>query len=171
MFFVLQPAQNQKADIERLINDYSQNLMRLCLLILGDYQLAEEAVQDTLYNAYRHYGSFRRESSEKTWITRIAVNVCRGYMRRPSFKETSFSIPLQYMEDTAVEDAAEAVEAVTFLNMVCTLPFAYRQALLLRYYQDMSVKDIARTLHVKENTVSVRLKRAKEMLKTTLKEV
>ena len=59
MFFVLPLAEERKPDIERLIEEYSKPLMRMCYMILKDEQLAEEAAFDTLYKVYKNYKSFR----------------------------------------------------------------------------------------------------------------
>ena len=77
----------REPDINRLIDCYSQSLTRLCYLYLKDEQLAQEAVQDTLYRAYQKYHTFQGKSKEKTWITSIAINICKDYMRKPSYRE------------------------------------------------------------------------------------
>ena len=60
--------------LERLMNDYGDALLRMCCLYLKDYQLAEDAVQETFIKAMKSYGTFKHQSSEKTWLIRIAVN-------------------------------------------------------------------------------------------------
>ena len=75
MFFVFQPVEEKLPNIEKLIDEYSNSLIRLCYIMLKDIHLAEEAAFDTLYKAYKGYNRFRKESSEKTWITQIAINV------------------------------------------------------------------------------------------------
>jgi len=167
MFFVWSPAQNETPSIERLIEQYSREIMRLCYLYLKDYQLAEEAAQDTLYKAYVKYAGFQQQSSEKTWIIRIAVNVCLDYLRSCKKRE--------YVSDECVRlslerEASEYTdhESVDLLNAVYNLPAEYKEVILLRYYEQYSVQEIAALLRKKPNTISVRLKRAKEMLKTRL---
>ena len=71
------------ADLERLMEEYGTGLLRLCALQLGDAALAEDAAQETLLRAWRRYGTFRGEAAERTWITAIALNVCRDLLRSP----------------------------------------------------------------------------------------
>ena len=71
------------ADLERLMEEYGTGLLRLCALHLGDAALAEDAAQETLLRAWRRYGTFRGEAAERTWITAIALNVCRDLLRSP----------------------------------------------------------------------------------------
>lgn len=71
------------AGLERLMEEYGTGLLRLCALQLGDAALAEDAAQETLLRAWRRYGTFRGEAAERTWITAIALNVCRDLLRSP----------------------------------------------------------------------------------------
>jgi DNA-directed RNA polymerase specialized sigma24 family protein len=82
MFFILPTAQEVKPDIERLINEYSKSLMRLCYMFLKDVHLAEEATWEAFYKAYKGYSRFRGDSREKTWITQIAISSRCFYFRR-----------------------------------------------------------------------------------------
>ena len=67
--------------IEELIDLYGDDILRLCLLYLGDRQLAEDAFQETFVKAWKRMSSFRGESSVKTWLCTIAVNTCRSMLR------------------------------------------------------------------------------------------
>lgn len=141
-------------------------------MILKDEQLAEEAAFDTLYKVYKNYKSFRGDSSEKTWITRIAINTCKSYMRKASYKEIAAGnyISLAYASEEELAEPFRSDESIALLNAVYSLPMKYKKVILLRYYQEMKVCEIAKVLKEKENTISVRIKRAKEMLKELLKE-
>ena len=170
MFMFAMPLEYQnEPNINRLIDCYSQPLTRLCYLYLKDYQLAQEAVQDILYKAYTKYSSFGRKSSEKTWITKIAMNVCKDYLRRPACRELVSSETVQLAaqrEDSPYTDSS----SVELLHAVYALPVLYKEVILMRYYQDLSINEIAKVLHEKPNTISVRMKRAKELLKIGLEE-
>lgn len=172
MFFTLQFYDKEDPDIDRLIADYSKSITRLCYLILKDASLAEDAAWETLYKAYKGYSKFRKESSEKTWISKIAINVCKNYMRKSSYKEITCDdfVSLTYASDNEVAEEFTNDESIALLSAVYELPVKYKQVILLRYYQELSVSDIAGVLNEKENTISVRIKRGKEMLKEKLKE-
>ena len=84
-------AQDPNHELERLVLQYQQPLLRTCFLYLRDRTLAEDAVQETFLKAYRSLASFRGECSEKTWLMKIAMNTCcdlrrahrlRGCVRR-----------------------------------------------------------------------------------------
>lgn len=167
-FFQTGSHPREEPDLERLMEQYSQPLMRLCFLYLKDEHSAQDAVQDTLYRAYCKYQSFSGKSSEKTWITAIAINICKDYMRKPSYREIPVE-PLEPLLETGRQTGPTPdPDALELLNLVYQLPIEYREVILMRYYQDLTVKEIARMLHLRPNTVSVRLKRAREHLKTQL---
>ena len=67
-----------------LVESYQLPLRRMCCVWLRDRDLAEDAVQETFFKAWKGAPSFRGECSEKTWLMRIAVNVCRD-MRRSAW--------------------------------------------------------------------------------------
>ena len=76
---------SDSADLESqltaLMSAHRTSLVRLAYLYLGDSALAEDAVQETFLKAWRHWESFREESAEKTWLTRIAINTCKDIRR------------------------------------------------------------------------------------------
>ena len=153
--------------ITELINEYGDSILRMCYVYLKDYHLAEDIVQETFLQVYKNYGSFRQDSSIKTWITRIAINLCKNQMRTRWFsvkREEEFPM-LFYTEDyDGVIDREQLITAIGNLKP------KYREAVLLFYYQELSVKEIADLLNKKESTINVRLKRAREQLKEELKE-
>ena len=65
----------------RLMTAYGTDIKRLCLCLLNDSFLAEDAAQETFVKAWRNLPGFRQECSEKTWLCRIAVNTCRSMQR------------------------------------------------------------------------------------------
>lgn len=74
----------------------------------------------------------------------------------------------QTLEGDAQSGQSCDTDAMELLNFVYQLPDDYREVILMRYYQDLSVKEIARILKQRPNTVSVRLRRARELLKVEL---
>ena len=89
--------------IEKLILQYQTPLLRLCYVQLQDQALAEDAVQETFLKAYKGFASFRGDSSEKTWLTRIAVNTCRDFQRGGWFKHTDRRITPEMLPVGAIQ--------------------------------------------------------------------
>ena len=151
--------------IERMIDQYGDDVLRLCMLYLGDRQLAEDAFQITMTKAWRRLHAFRGESSVKTWISRIAVNTCRDMLRSGWFRMLRRSEPEEKLFAAAAADDGEARE---LRSLVLSLPGKYREVIVLYYYEDMKVREIAALLEIPVASVSTRLRRARAMLKLEL---
>ena len=151
--------------IERLITQHQTSLLRLCYVQLQDQALAEDAVQETFLKAYKGFDSFRGDSSEKTWLTRIAVNTCRDFQRGGWFKHTDRRVTPDMLPVGTVQPDTEDLD----LSLaVMKLPRKIREAILLYYYQDMSTEEIAETLDIAQSSVSNRLRRGREKLRKLL---
>lgn len=158
------PNENEQK-LKELIDQYGDGLLRMCFLYLHDMQLAEDALQDTYVKIYKNLDKFRGNSSEKTWVTRIAINVCKSYLRKPWYKNLSF------LEDFSNEpQTADVINDDTVLKAISELKPKYREVVLLYYYREIKLKDIAEILKISESAAAVRLSRARDRLKISLKE-
>ena len=149
-----------------LVNSYQTQLLRLCCLHLGDRSLAEDAVQETFIKAYRALPAYRGESSVKTWLMRIAINSCRDVQRSGWWKHISRSVSLDMLPEPA-GDLSE--DAITLNLEISRLPGKLREVVLLYYYANMQITEIAQALGLAPSSVSGRLRRAKEKLRIALK--
>ena len=149
-----------EAELGRMIAQYGDGLMRVCLLYLKDYASAEDAVQETFLRAYKSYSSFEGRSSEKTWLTTIAVNVCKNMLRSPWRKRNAGEEALETLrtEDPSLPDP-------TVSRAVMRLPDEQRTAVILYYVQGMKIREIAKAL---TQTISSRLSRARSKLRAEL---
>ena len=154
----------EEREIERLMDCYGRALKRMCCLYLKDLSLAEDACQETFLRAWRHLGDFRRESSEKTWLMRIAMNVCRDMLRTGWFRHLDRRITPEELPLVCEPDEERPLLA----QQVMALPAKYREPILLYYYQGMNTKEMAEALGVSFNTAKSRLLRARALLKTQL---
>jgi len=153
--------------LENAMAQYEAPLLRLCCALLGDAALAEDAVQDTFIRAWRALPHFRGDSSEKTWLIHIAVNVCRDLQRKGWFRHEDRRVSL----DTLPEPAAPCTAQQDALaRAVLSLPLPCRQAVLLRYYQQMTLPEAAQALGISLSTMNRRLRRAETLLKKELEE-
>ena len=117
---------------EALIDAYGDELLRLCLLYLGDRQLAEDAFQETMVKAWRALPDFRGESSAKTWLFHIAVNTCRDMLRSGWMRMRKSSVPLEVMPELAGQEDGYLRELTA---SVLALPGKYREIIVLFYYK------------------------------------
>ena len=156
-----------RSELERLMEQYGSSLLRMCALYLKDADLAQDAVQETFIRAYRHIEDYRGESSERTWLMAIAINVSRDMLRTAWFRHQSRSTDI----DTLPEKPAEfEFPDNTVLTEVMHLPAKYREVVLLRYYEGLKLKEVASALGLSDGRVRSRLNRANELLRDRLKE-
>ena len=159
--------EQSREELARLMEQYGSRLLRMSALYLRDAALAEDAVQDAFLKAYRHLNDFRGDASEFTWLCKICVNVCRDYRKSAWLRH----IDRRFHLDTLPEEAAEfSFPDDTVLTEVMNLPPKYREVVLLRYYQNMRLKDAAEVLGVTEGAVRKRLFTANGILRGRLKE-
>jgi len=166
--------QGDETAIEQLVREHQLGVFRLALSILSDPSEANEAAQDTFIAALNALRSYRENSSFKAWLYTIALNASRSRLRKRKALErlqhrltTIFHVQTQRsptLEDMVVgneEDAAlwKALE---------TLGEKHRIPIVLRYYHDLSVSEIAEILKIKEGTVHSRLSIARERLRAEL---
>ena len=151
-----------------LVSSHQTSLLRLCYLNLHDVGLAEDAVQETFVKAYRALPGFRGECSMKTWLMRIAINTCRDMQRGSWLKHISRTVSLDQLAEPSESFSEEALA----VNIeIARLPVKLRETVLLYYYQNMKIEEIADILGIAVSSASERLKRAKEKLRYALKEV
>lgn len=166
MGYISVPNSKPIPDIRNLISEYGDSLLRMCLLYLKDIHLAEDAVQDTLIKVHKSYSKFKGDSEEKTWVMRIAINVCKNYLRSSWWKRIDEAVVLEQIPSSSIDDS---MQDDSLLLEIMKLSPKYKEVILLFYYQDMKIREIAEVLNTPEATIAVRLKRAREILKIKLK--
>jgi len=155
--------------MERLVAQYGGTLQGVCARLLQDRELAQDAVQETFLKAYLKGHTFRGDSegSERAWLMRTAVNICRDQQRTGWFRFVDGRIPLEETEPSA---PGMGEEAVLLRAVVGMLPEKYRTVIVMHYYQDMPAEEIARALRKSPDTVYRYLREARRLLGGMLRE-
>lgn len=146
----------------RLVNQYQGMLLRMCYVYLRDMDQARDAVQDTFLKAYKALPAFRGECSEKSWLIRIAVNTCRDMQRSAWFRHMDRRVTPEDLPHPAV-----MLHDENDLDVMCDvmqLPSRLKEVIMLYYWQNMNVQEIAHALGIAQSTVSNRLKHARAKL-------
>ena len=141
---------------QQLIQPYSDRLLRSAILLCGDESVAQDLVQETFLQALESAKRFRGDSTVHTWLHGILVNLCHRRVReqarlveRLARKETVQPSPTEAMEeDFFAHKAAEAVQQ---------LSAEHRRVIVLRYYYNLKIKQIAELVGVSTGTVKSRL--------------
>ena len=160
--------------IESFVQTYQQELYRLALSILDDSSEADDAAQESLLAALRALDSFHGSSSLKTWLFSITVNICRTRLQRQKRSKRLKQIlsgVLQVQRTPSVEeDAIENESEEALWRAIHSMDEKHRIPIVLRYYHDLPVAEIAKILQIPEGTVHSRLNTARRLLNSVLKE-
>ena len=151
--------------IEDMVVRYQGPLLRLCYAYLHDEELARDAVQETFIKAYRGLDRFREEASEKTWLTRIAINTCKDLRRSGWFRHIDRTVTLEMLPEA--ETPAEPEEK-SLTASIMNLPKRLREAALLCWLQGMTYDEAAGVLGITLQAVGSRLNRARNRLRESL---
>ena len=158
-------AQSHDETLLRLMTEYEVPIRRMCCVYLRDEDLAADAVQETFLRAYTALDRFRGESSEKTWLMRIAVNVCHSMRRTGWMKFVDRRVTL----DKLPEPAVQADYGFTELTLdIMRLPQKLIDVVLLHDYQGFTVREAGEMLGIPYQTVTSRLKKAHQLLRISL---
>ena len=164
-----------------LVRPYEKSVYMAAFSILQNEQDAEDAAQEAVLKAFKGLRNFRSESKFSTWLISIAVNEARGRLRHARvLKFESLDAP-QRDEDgkpmpAVISDwrevPSQALERTELRQMlqaaIASLPEIYRETILLRDVQELSIADTAAALEVSEGVVKTRLLRARLMMQKIL---
>jgi RNA polymerase sigma-70 factor, ECF subfamily len=155
--------------IESLMEKYYSDISRLALAMLGDHEDAKDAAQETFIRAGANLEQFRGDSEIKTWLYAIALNVCRNELRkrktRQSLINTLRLFGLINRHSNSIEEKAIVDDETDRLwKEVLKLDEKHRIPVILRYFERMSVPEIAKVLNAREGTIHSRLHYARQKL-------
>lgn len=160
--------------IDEIMNKYGQKILQLVYSYVNNKEVAEGLTQDIFVKCYKSLHTYKGKSNVKTWLWRIAINHCKDYIKSWYNKKvivtedesTYIGSQKESVEQTVIQNAEDRRLASAVMN----LPIKYREVIYLFYYEELSIKEIAMVIEVKENTIKTRLKKAKELLKKGLEE-
>lgn len=159
------------AAFEQIMREYGTRVLRLVTFLVKDRSLAEDLTQDVFVKVYRNLPRFRGESSVQTWVYRIAVNECKGYLRSWAFRNILPRSWIKSDTDVSTERVVlDQAERDQLVQQVLELAPMYRQVIALHYYADLSIGEVADVLSLSEGAVRTRLHRARQQLKQRMGE-
>lgn len=152
-----------------IVRRWQSRLVNLAWRFCRDRTAAEDMAQDAFVSAFRGLRTFRGESTFSTWLTAIALNSYRSWLR--DRQPVSVSVDLARLADRRPPPTAEVEDrerASTVQHAVARLPPRYRDPIVLFYFQEMDLAETARVLGLREGTVKARLHRGRHLLKRRL---
>lgn len=158
----LVPGNANEQDFIRLMDTYENLLLGLCIIILRDYHLAQDVVQETFLRAWRQ-GQLRPET-EKAWLVRVAVNLCRDQQRSRWRRFIDRSVTPEELDLPVLPEENDVIREVK------CLPRREREVVVMHYWGNLPAQEIAEALRIGRATVYRRLESAHKRLKIKLDE-
>ena len=152
----------ERSAFQATVGQYQDMVYRVALHQFGVLQDAEDAVQEVFLRLYTEEKLFESGEHLRRWLIRVTLNVCRDTLKSPWRKRR---VSLDTLPDQQVFDAPEQGE---LYQAVMALPEKYRVTLYLFYYEELSTKEIAELLGLRQTAVTTRLSRGRELLKKRL---
>lgn len=157
---------------DQLMQRHQQNVYRIAFGFAKSEQGAMDISQNIFLKAYENINRFREESQFKTWLTKISYNEGQNWVRKNKKHDKNVDID-HHLHESGSQDTQEdeylALENRTILlRSLYGLNTKYRLAIILRYFENYSIHEIAKTLDCSEGVVKNMLHRSLQKLKKHL---
>lgn len=150
-----------------IVKEHKEYLYKTAFMYMKDEEKALEVLQETIIRGFINIKKLKNVSYFKTWITRILINVSLDMIKKDSKNE---EFKEEHIKDHNVSNGLGIEERLDLYSSVDLLNDNYKTVIILKYFNDLKIQDIALVMDIPENTVKTYLSRAKKMLKDILKE-
>ena len=170
---------DEKAYVE-LVNRYRDRLMNFVFQYLGDMELAEDIVQDTMLKLYQKKHYYKQIAKFSTWIYTIAKNLAYTELRRKKIRKTTVlsqmnSDERDYELPSNQPETGQEIQSEFALKLIQAaiqgLPDRFKTIIILRDIEELSYEEISSILDVPLGTVKSRINRARLQLQVELQDL
>ena len=155
---------------DELMIRYERQIYRLCYRFTSNTDDARDLAQEVFIKAFEHLSDFRKESSLKTWLYRIATNHCINHVKSHNQQFVEVTDTVRQISPTAQSDLEEKEQREHFRRMVKKLPPKQRAILELRIHEQLSYEEIATMSNRSVSTIKASVFFALEKLRKLVKE-
>ncbi len=155
---------NNRLAQKNLYDKYKKAMYSLCYRITGDFEAANDVLQDAFVKVFRGLPSFRAESTLGAWIKTIVVRTAYSYLR----KEKMFMEDLDNLSNPPKIDWGHYLDTEYLEKAILSLPEGYRMVFVLVEIEGFTHKDVARILGISEGTSKSQLFYSKKRLREIL---
>lgn len=153
-----------KEALNEIVDMYYDEIYRFLYRRMGNKAAAEDVTQDTFIKFIKNLPYYKEKNKLKSFLFTIAINTSNDYFRR--YKQELFFLTLDNIGEEITEDKTlQKEDALIVREAVLSLPDIQRDVIILRFYHDLKIKEIASVQEVPVPTVKTRLRRALKALK------
>lgn len=156
--------------LERLMDEHADYLMRVAFVYTKNWAYAEEVVQDVFIKFFQKADQYDGRASIKTYLVKITVNQAHDYLRSWRYKKELLLEGLHIKREdvsTVWQQFQARLDKSELISKMMELPTKSREILYLYYFEEFTAKEIAQLLMLTEGNVRTRLSRARKELKDT----
>ncbi|EIW16639.1 RNA polymerase sigma factor [Pelosinus fermentans] len=166
--------QGNETALETIVSRYHSKIFSYIYRMSKNYHSANDITQEVFIKICRNIKKYNPELLFKTWIYTIASNTCKDYLKSAYVQKTihGFEMPdtIRDYEDTPEEFLQKQDEREAIIEVLNQLGGIHREVVVLRFYEDLKLEEIALVLNIPVGTVKSRLSNGLHNLKKLLKE-
>ncbi|MCQ4636407.1 RNA polymerase sigma factor [Anaerovorax odorimutans] len=156
--------QGDEDAIDIFVRGYYPDILNYCSHHCKDREWAEDLTQETFVRFFQHLDTYRHLGKAKNYLYTIAANLCRDHYKKAA------EIPMDQLPEPEVNQSQEVQNKLFVEWALGRLPTELREVVILYYFHDMKLKDIAGILQIGLPLVKYRIKRAKAQLEELFRE-
>lgn len=171
----------QQSSFSELIDKYKNLVFNLAYRMTYNLQDAEDISQEVFIRVYKSLSNFNPRYKFSTWLYQMTLNLCRDRFRKGKIPSISLDTPPNESDQkdfnslvanpkNNLEETFLQAEQTNFINdLITSLPFKYREVIILRHLKDLSYDEMSKILNISLGSVKTRLFRARDLLRNKLK--
>lgn len=137
---------------------YKETIYSIAYTYMKNVNDSDDIVQDVFMKYLNSNEKFKTLDNEKFWLIRVTINTCKSYLKK-SWKQKV------ELDESKIDIVSKKEENSYLFDIVYSLPHKYKEIIVLKYYEDFSINEIAKILNISISAVKKRLERARNMIK------
>lgn len=162
-FLIRRMKQGDESAVDDFVKRYYSDIYSYCYCKLSDKWQAEDVTQDTFTNFFGHFNSYVHKGKAKNYLYVIAGNLCKNEYKK--HKEVSAAWEAEETIVDRKEMQKEIVLKVSIEQEISRLPEEFKEVVILHYFQELKIREIAQILDINISLVKYRLSESKKILK------
>lgn len=159
--------QGEEAALDAFVRKYYKEILTYCSYHCSDKMYAEDITQETFVRFFSNFSSYHYCGKTKNYLYTIAGNLCRDYFKKVKDMPASDSQIILETED-AEPPTDHVLNKIMVEAALRKLPYELRETVILYYFQELRLREIADVLHISLSLTKYRLRQAKKQLKDIL---